>query len=192
MLGVSSFKECVLRRKKKKKKREKRVNKRIRSNLWNGDKDDVTEGITYSQGVLEQYKLYVELADRVSQRRGIANSFFLLVNSSAVIILGSLGVSFQDASPWLFVFPTVILVCICVVWFYLVRSYSQLNSGKWKVVGALEERLPASPWWRAEWQALGGGKDRSLYWPLTHLEQWVPWIFVLLYAGTLAIVLTQV
>lgn len=192
MLGVSSFKECVLRRKKKKKKREKRVNKRIRSDLWNGDKGDVTEGITYSQGVLEQYKLYVELADRVSQRRGIANSFFLLVNSSAVIILGSLGVSFQDASPWLFVFPTVILVCICVVWFYLVRSYSQLNSGKWKVVGALEERLPASPWWRAEWQALGEGKDRSLYWPLTHLEQWVPWIFILLYAGTLAIVLTQV
>ncbi len=169
--------------------REEQIIENIHSNLWNDDKNDIKDDLTYGEALLEQYKLYVELADRVSQRRGVANSFFLLVNSSAVVILGSLGVSFKAASPWLFVFPTVILICICIVWFYLVRSYSQLNSGKWKVVGVMEERLPASPWWRAEWQALGAGKDRSLYWPLTHLEKWVPLVFVLLYAGMLAIAL---
>lgn len=191
MLVVSSCKECVLRQREKKKKREKQINKIIRSDLWNNDRDDVTEGITYSQGILEQYKLYVELADRVSHRRGVANNFFLLMNSSAVVILGSLGVSLQDISQWFFVFPTAILICICIVWFCLMRSYRQLNSAKWKVVGALEERLPASPWWKAEWQALGGGEDRSLYWPFTHIERWVPWIFVFLYVGTLVIVVTQ-
>ena len=192
MLRTSKFRDLALQRQENKRKRDEIVNENIRSHLWNDGKLNSEDETTCSKEILEQYKLYVELADRVSQRRGIANSFFLLVNSSSVVILGSLGVSFQDASPWLFVFPTVILVCICVVWSYLVRSYSQLNSGKWKVVGALEERLPASPWWKAEWQALGEGKDRSLYWPLTHLEQWVPWIFILLYAGTLSIVLTHV
>ena len=71
----------------------------------------------------------------------------------------------------------------------MVKSYGQLNTGKWQVVGVMEERLPASPWWRAEWQALGEGKDRSLYWPLTHIEKWVPLVFVLLYVGMLTIAL---
>ena len=162
----------------------------IRSNLWNDSEDVQPASLTYSSALMEQYKLYVELADRVSQRRGVANSFFLLVNSVAVVILGSLGVSLEQVSSWLLVFPTVILVCICGTWFYMVKSYSQLNSGKWKVVGVMEERLPASPWLRAEWEtALGEGKDRSLYWPLTHIEKWVPLVFVLLYIGMLPIAL---
>ena len=162
----------------------------IRSNLWNDDADVQPRDLTDSSALMEQYKLYVELADLVSQRRGVANSFFLLVNSVAVVILGSLGVSLDQVSSWLLVFPTVILVCICGAWFYMVKSYSQLNFGKWKVVGVMEERLPASPWLRAEWEtALGKGKDRSLYWPLTHLEKWVPLAFVLLYIGMLTIAL---
>ena len=162
---------------------------KIRSNLWNDDEDVQQASLTYSSTLMEQYKLYVELADRVSQRRAVANSFFLLVNSAAVVILGSLGISLDEISSWLLVFPTVILVCVCGAWFYIVKSYSQLNSGKWKVVGVMEERLPASPWWRAEWQALGEGNDRSLYWPLTHIEKWVPLVFILLYVGMLTIAL---
>ena len=163
----------------------------MRSSLWNDSPSAEYKSLTYNEVLLEQYKLYVELADRISQRRGLANSFFLLVNSVAVVILGSLGVLADDVSPWLFIFPTLMLVCICGVWFYVVRSYGQLNSAKWEVVGAIEERLPASPWWKAEWQALGKGKDWSLYWPLTHIEKWVPLTFVVLYVGALVIVLSQ-
>ena len=162
---------------------------RIRSDLWNDDEDIQREGLTYSSALLEQYKLYVELADRVSQRRAVANSFFLLVNSVAVVILGSLSVSLDQVSSWPLVFTTVILVCVCGVWFYIVKSYRQLNTGKWQVVGVMEERLPASPWCRGEWQALGEGKDRSLYWPLTHIEKWVPLVLGLSYVGMLTIAL---
>lgn len=165
------------------------VTAKIRSNLWNDAEDVERTNLTYSDALMEQYKLYVELADRVSQRRGIANSFFLLVNSIAVVILGSLGVSFDPTSPWLLVFPTIILIGVCGVWFLIVKSYSQINSVKWMVVGVMEERLPASPWWQAEWQAIGAGKDRSQYWPLTHIEKWVPLVFVLLYVGMLTIAL---
>ncbi|MGV9866302.1 RipA family octameric membrane protein [Rhodococcus koreensis] len=69
----------------------------------------------------------------------------------------------------------------CFAWSYLVRSYRLLNSAKYQVVGALEERLPASPFWRAEWSALGEGTDRTRYWPLSHIEQWIPILFALAY-----------
>ena len=132
---------------------------------------------------LEQYKLYVELADRVSARRSLANTFFLTLNTAVFTLVGVLWKDPPQASPWLGVFPTAVLVLQCLVWFWIIRSYRQLNAGKWAVVGAFEARLPASPWWSAEWQALGTGRDPSRYWPLTHVEQWVPWMFALAYIG---------
>ena len=35
---------------------------------------------------LEQYKLYVEMADRISSRRQNANSFFLSINTAIVAL----------------------------------------------------------------------------------------------------------
>jgi hypothetical protein len=48
----------------------------------------------------------------------------------------------------------------------------------------LEERLPASPYWKGEWAALGNGQDKSKYWPMTHLEQWVPILFATTYLAS--------
>lgn len=36
----------------------------------------------YSRVLLEQYKIYIGMADRISARRGSTNSFFLALNSS--------------------------------------------------------------------------------------------------------------
>ncbi len=57
----------------------------IRSNLWNEQitpSSYATEGDkNYRTAILEQYKLYVEMADRVSSRRGLTNTFFLTLNT---------------------------------------------------------------------------------------------------------------
>ncbi|HEV7194867.1 MAG TPA: hypothetical protein VGN19_02915 [Pedococcus sp.] len=138
---------------------------------------------------LEQYKLYVEMADRVSARRSLANTFFLTLNTAVFTLIGVLWKDPPRASAWLGLFPTVVLVIQCFVWFWIIRSYRQLSSGKWAVVGALEQRLPAAPS-SAEWAALGRGQDPALYWPLTHVEQWVPPLFALAYvAGFVALAL---
>lgn len=79
------------------------------------------------------------------------------------------------------VFPLLALLVQCGAWFFLVRSYRQLDTAKYTVIGVLEERLPASPYWKAEWKALGEDKDKAKYWPMTHLEQWVPVIFAATY-----------
>ena len=93
---------------------------------------------------------------------------------------------------WVLPFLFVGLVIECLAWFWLLRSYRQLNTAKYLVVGALEERLPASPYWAAEWSALGKGEDPARYWPLSHLEQWLPALFIGLYLfGFIAALVTQ-
>ncbi|SDE50015.1 RipA family octameric membrane protein [Rhodococcus tukisamuensis] len=95
----------------------------------------------------------------------------------------------QDKAWWLAI-PLAAILGQCFAWFYLVRSYRLLNRANYQIVGALEERLPASPFWRAEWWALGDGNDRSRYWPLSDIEQWIPILFALAYiSGFLTAVL---
>lgn len=150
------------------------------------------EGGTSPDGLrlaFEQYKLYVELADRVSARRALANTFFLTLNTAIFAAIGVFLAAPPTVAAGLLLIPVVVLVAQCLVWFWVIRSYRQLNAGKWAVVGAFERHLPTSPWWSAEWAALGEGKDPSRYWPLTHVEQWIPALFAIAYlVGFVAIV----
>ena len=166
----------------------------LRRRLWNDHPPEGTrpEGrtATYETAVLEQYRLYVEMADRVSARRGLTNSFFLTLNTGIFTLIAALGKTPPADKAWWLAIPLAAILGECFAWFYLVRSYRLLNSAKYQVVGILEERLPASPFWRAEWSALGEGKDRGRYWPLSHIEQWIPVLFALAYiSGFLAAIL---
>jgi hypothetical protein len=144
----------------------------------------------YQDALLEQYKMYVEMADRISLRRGLTNTFFLTLNTAIFTAVAVFWKDRPDAEARWLVFPLLVVLGQCFAWFYLVRSYRQLNTAKYQVIGVLEERLPASPYWRAEWLALGEGKDPKRFWPLTHIEQWIPVLFAVLYvAGFVALLL---
>lgn len=166
----------------------------VRQDMWSPAADDpysALPSVSYSSALLEQYKIYVEMADRISARRGLANTFFLTLNSAIFTAIGGFWSVRPHPKAWVLVFPALVLIAQCLAWFWIVRSYRQLNAAKYAVVGAFEERLPASPYWRAEWKALGEGKDPSRYWPLTHLEQWIPILFATSYLGAfLAVLLT--
>jgi hypothetical protein len=158
----------------------------VGNRLWNSAVDTRNyegPGEKYQAAVLEQCKLYVEMADRVSQRRGLTNTFFLSLNTA---IFTAIGLSWEhklQGRVWWLIFPLTMLLGECFAWFYLLRSYRLLNAAKYEVVGALEARLPASPYWRAEWSALGEGRDPKKYWPLSHIESWIPAFFAALYVG---------
>ncbi|WP_435592566.1 RipA family octameric membrane protein [Nocardia sp. bgisy118] len=164
----------------------------LRTRLWNdAPEDSDNRTATFESAVLEQYRLCVEMADRVSARRGLANSFFLTLNTGIFTFTTAFGKAPPNDKVWWLAIPLAAILGQCFAWFYLVRSYRLLNSAKYQVVGALEERLPASPFWRAEWWALGEGKDRARYWPLSHIEEWIPILFALAYtSGFLALVFT--
>lgn len=159
----------------------------LRRGLWGPTMTSDSPALTPEQqsALLEQYKLYVEMADRVSARRGQANTFFLTINTAVFTVIGFFWAQTRDGFTLMLALPWTILLVQCVAWFLILRSYRQLNGAKFAVIGAMEERLPASPYWGAEWAALGSGQSRSRYWPLSHVEQWVPILFAAGYMGGL-------
>lgn len=165
----------------------------IVAGLWNESisADDYVRSGKYQDHLLEQYKLYVEMADRISQRRSLANTFFLTLHT---LILGATGFVYEKgdiaAGKYFMIIPLLAVLALCYAWWRLVRSYRQLNTAKFKVIGEFEKRLPASPYWSAEWNALGQGKDPKLYTPLTVIENWVPAIFSVLYISGTVFILT--
>lgn len=137
-------------------------------------------GPEYEKHLFEQYKLYVDMADRISARRMLANSFFVGVHT-ALITAFTVMLKEKVLQPTLSgLAPFMAVVLLCFIWWRVVHSYRQLNSAKFKVIHALEQMLPAAPF-DAEWTAMGRGADARLYLPLTHVENWVPVCFGVLY-----------
>lgn len=138
--------------------------------------------------LMEQYKLFVDTSERLVARRQVVNTFFLTVNTLALSAVGLVAKEVQ-ASPLVaigVVAISVAAIVLCVAWKTLVRSYAQLNRGKFAVIDCLEDRLPAALF-RGEWAALGAGKDPKSYRPFTHTEVAVSNIFMVIY-GSAALV----
>jgi hypothetical protein len=155
----------------------------LRDRLWTVDAeqfygDDPTD---YQSALLEQYKIYVEMADRISQRRGLTNTFFLTLNTAIFTAIGVFWEHKPSGDVWWLLLPLTVLLAQCGAWYSLLRSYRLLNAAKYDVIGVMEERLPASPYYRAEWTALGEGKDWRKYWPLSYIERLIPILFGVLY-----------
>ncbi|MGW2488345.1 RipA family octameric membrane protein [Streptomyces sp. NPDC001606] len=158
----------------------------IGDSLWNEaiDADHYRDtAATYQAAIFEQYKLCVEMADRVSARRNLANTFFLTLHSGLLVFLGTwLSQEHHRRFPVALAFAALlVLLGMCAAWWITVRSYQQLNKGKFEVIGALEERLPARAFVAAEWGALGEGRDWRVYLPLGRVERWVPLLFAVAY-----------
>jgi len=147
--------------------------------LWN----DIQEGATYPPNekwhshLLDQYKLYVEMADRISQRRTNANTYFLSVNSAILAFVGYLTTAASPSYMWLLALAGCMLT---LFWYNIIISYRDLNSVKWQVVQDIEKRLPISPY-DAEWDAVQRGGNPKLYRPISHIESWVPGVFLFLH-----------
>lgn len=136
-------------------------------------------GSLYREHVLEIYKLYLEMADRISARRDKTNAFFLTVNTALVALLAKNmfgdAVALPDALELLVPVSGIVL---CYLWYRIIRSYRNLNSAKFKVVHIIERQLPLRPF-DAEWESIEHGKNPNLFLPFTHVEVVVPWLFLL-------------
>lgn len=158
--------------------------------LWN---DDVTVksyengGEKYQNAILEQYKLCVEMHDRVSNRRGLTNTFFLTLNTGIFTVFGLFWKDKPSGSAWLLLLPLVIALIQCAVWSVLISSYRKLRSAKHEIIWKLEERLPATPLGRSEWTEIGSHQNLQRYLPVTNLEHSVPLLFGLIYVMGFAV-----
>lgn len=134
--------------------------------------------------LLEIYKLHAELADRVSQRREGANRLYVSLLAAMVTFLAvsiRFGVGNLPAGVMLGS-AGVFGALLSLSWFFVLQSYRQLNSGKFKALHALETKL-VYPFFTTEWELLAEGRERNRYWKLTVVETGLPWIFFALFVA---------
>lgn len=143
--------------------------------------------------LLEIYKLHAELADRVSQRREAANRLHLGLLSGLGLFAGvsaDFGVT-DYLTSFVFLAVGILGAVISLSWWIVIRSYRQLNTGKFETLNELEDKI-AFPFFRREWEILGQGKNRNRYWKLTTVETILPIVFGVLAVGLIIIGLNSV
>ena len=139
-------------------------------------------GDKFQDHLIEQYKLYVEMADRVSTRRAQTNRFYISLLSGLLALLSIVVTRevFNGILSVIFVAVGILGMVLCFLWYINIRAYRQLNSGKFKVIHEMEQRLPF-PAYEREWEILGKGKESKKYLKLTRIEQCVPFALAIPY-----------
>lgn len=156
--------------------------------LFGADRELYGDG--FADHLVEQYKLYLEMADRISQRRQAANTFFMTVNTGLISFMALFAPDKFEGYAWMWLAAALAGCVLSFAWYRLIRSYKDLNSAKFKVIHAIEKRLPLQAY-HAEWMAVGEGKRPDLYLPFTHIEMRIPWAFMGLYLGLAAVSLVS-
>lgn len=137
-------------------------------------------GEKFNEHLLEQYKLYVEMADKVSERRMQTNKFYISL-LSALFALFSILASLGGLEQYLiFIIISPLGIVLCILWYINIRSYRQLNSGKFKVIHEMEQFLPFFCYDK-EWKVLGKEKEKNQYLQFTKIERYIPIILAIPY-----------
>jgi hypothetical protein len=141
--------------------------------------------------VLELYKVMVASSEALVARRQGVNTFFLTVNGAILTALGLIVTAVHNASVEAVgvIALAATGVILALAWRSLLRSFSQLNTGKFVVINRIEALFPVAIY-AAEWTALGEGRDPKKYKSSTSREVWITWTFFGTYAlaGVIAIV----
>lgn len=128
---------------------------------------------------LDIYKLMVEMADRVSQRRQAANNFYLSINT--VLVGGSSFLKTLAPNSVTLAILAVAGFAICALWHQNIQSYKTLNGAKFGVINEIETRLVEQPF-HAEWAILDPDGDGKRHKSFHKIEGLVPWVFAAVYA----------
>lgn len=133
--------------------------------------------------ILEQYKMYVDMADKVSTRRATANQFFITMLVAELAMASFLlnQVKSSNYEAGILAIIGLFGVSLCAIWRRLLQSYRQLNEGKYKVIHQLEQKLPFKCF-DVEWDILGRGKKPEIYQSLSEVEGYIPGVLAIPFA----------
>lgn len=133
--------------------------------------------------LIEQYKLYVEMHDRISARRNQMNSFYISLLSGLLALI-SIAVdknAFSQAQNVVLAVVGLLGVALCFLWHIYIRSYARLVWRKIQVIHEMEKHLPFPCYLRE-----GTLRDKDLnnklnYVRHTTIEQYTALTFGVLY-----------
>jgi len=102
--------------------------------------------------LIEQYKLYVDSAQKISEARNQTNKFFISV-LSVIITLVALFIENVDKT-YKSICTLVIGIfglVLCMIWASSILSYKKLNAAKFVVIHEIEKNLPIACF-EKEWE----------------------------------------
>lgn len=140
---------------------------------------------------VELYKVAVEMADRVSSRRGQANQFFVGLQTLLLGIPASIGLATGNSGDdWARVTLAVSGVVVSAAWWLQLRSYRDLNRAKFAVINAIERDYFEIKPFTDEWATLKGDEVkrwRDRYAELGIAERFLPFTFIAIHLGVLIV-----
>ncbi len=140
------------------------------------NKNNLTNDID-KNNLLEQYKTYVESADKISDRRINVNAFFITLNSALITVIT---IFFSNVN--LLFFLTLLGTIFSILWFLNLKNYKQINSCKFHIIQEVEKYLPINLY-KMEWNILTKNKSKKKYVPVSNLEMFLPFIFIITYVS---------
>ena len=129
--------------------------------------------------LIDQYTTYVDTTLNVSNRRMRNNRFYVLLLSGTLAVVSVLADTqiIEEAGLLL---AGLLGLALCVLWYLSIVSYKQLNSGKYEIIQAMEEDMPAEPF-ADEWDVLDKGRDWRTYITHTRVERKIPGVLAVPY-----------
>jgi len=152
----------------------------IKEILFNKTSKDINQD---RQLLFEQYKLFLELTDKTSERRNTTNNFYLTINGALIAAIISLLTNISpnaNKSIWISI-AVASGIAFCWAWRRMIFYYKNLNSGKFHIIQLVEERLPVNLY-NSEWKYL---KEIKKHKSFSDTEMIVPVIFFTLYFSIL-------
>ena len=142
---------------------------------------------SFTNDVLEQYKLYVQSAENVSARR-VSTMRYLLTLNTAIVALYGFGIA-NSEYIYLLIPVGAVGIVVSLASRLIIRSYSDLNTVKFKLIHEMEQHLPVALY-DYEWQIAEEGRGKT-YRPVSHIEMSIPILFIFIHILALCFVVAQ-
>lgn len=129
----------------------------------------------YQEHLLEQYKLCIEMANKISDRRIITNNFYLTINTAILSVYGLI----KGKNNHQMVLLAFIGLIVSYSWCCIINSYKRINSAKYTTINKIEEELACCPY-QYEWDIVC---KYPSYKRFSDVEKYIPYIFMISHSG---------
>lgn len=136
-------------------------------------KDDYGED--FKTHIIDIYKIYVEMVDRIYARRLSSHKFFLSLNTAIIALWGYRGI-FSTVENSFSIIIAIAGLVLSLTWFFYIRSNRILRGNAFRVIHGIENFLPIKPYYTEDKINKG-----SNYIGFTIIEMVIPWVFLAIF-----------
>ena len=133
----------------------------------------------------EEYKLFIQYTQQLSERRQAATQTFLTINTAIFSVLAFLvkDGGFAVRQLALFSAPLFLVgLVICVIWRKILLQYKELGNWRFEQLRIMEQAMPdSSQVFTKEWDQYYKPRQGKERFGFSRLETWLPQLCIVLY-----------